>query len=273
MIPTQGVWGTPAEQAEYDSAQRARAAPAAGGPVSWRLERYATLPSTSDLCTTRATAGESAGLAVLAETQTTGRGSRGRQWLAPPGNLNLSVLLRPNLPAAEAGVFSLLAGLAVAEALQTFLPATAPTLKWPNDVLLGGAKLAGILIDAAPGARLLDWLVIGIGVNLLHTPDIAGRATTTLATHGAAITADDAATAILASLTAWLKILAESGPAPILEAWLARAHPLGTPLTIRTAQNTTTGTFAGLSPAGELLLAQNNHTARINTGDVLLGAA
>ena len=260
MTPTHGVWGL--------------LAPAAGGPVAWRLEHHPTLPSTSDLCTARAAAGEPAGLAVLAEAQTAGRGSRGRQWLAPPGNLNLSVLLRPSLPAAEAGVFSLLAGLAVAEALEAFLPPTnAPTLKWPNDVLLGGAKLAGILIDAAPGAKSLDWLVIGIGVNLLHAPNVAGRATTTLATHGRAITAADAATAIIASLAAWLEILGESGPAPILAAWLARAHKLGTPLTVRTAQSTVTGAFAGLSPTGELLLAQPNHIARINTGEILLGAA
>ncbi len=137
--------------------------------IHWRLESFEELGSTSDVCAARAKNSEAEGLAVLAYKQTAGRGSRGRSWQAPEGNLNLSVLLRPARPAAEAGMAALFAGIAVAEALEQFF--LAPTmLKWPNDVLLDGAKLAGILIDAAQNGPKLDWLVVGIGINLRHAP-------------------------------------------------------------------------------------------------------
>ncbi len=234
--------------------------------ITWRLEVFEELGSTSDFCIARAKAGEPEGLAIQALRQTAGRGSRGRSWQAPTGNLNLSVLLRPMLSAAQAGMFSLLAGVAVAEALATFF-APPTMLKWPNDVLLGGAKLAGILIDAAPAGPHLDWLAIGIGVNLRNAPEIAGRATTSLAQHGADISPQDAAQAILAGLSIWVDASAEQ----IQQAWLARAHPLGTALEVKGAYATQTGSFAGLSPAGELLLQTGNRIETISTGDIMLG--
>jgi BirA family biotin operon repressor/biotin-[acetyl-CoA-carboxylase] ligase len=134
---------------------------------NWRIEAFDELASTSDYCITRAKAGEPEGLAILAARQTAARGSRGRAWTAPEGNLNLSILLRPSIPAANSGIFPLTAGLAAAEAVNAFLPpGVAITLKWPNDLILAGHKLGGILIDAAPNGAKLDWLVIGIGVNL-----------------------------------------------------------------------------------------------------------
>ncbi len=235
---------------------------------AWRLQVFEQLDSTSDFCVTRAKAGEPAGLAVQALMQSAGRGSRGRSWQSLQGNLNLSVLLRPARPAAEAGMFSLLAGIAVAEALETFF-APPTSLKWPNDILLGGAKLAGILIDAAPSGENLDWLVIGIGVNLLAAPQISGRVTTSLAAHGVGIAPADAARAILGRLSHWQ----DADALQIRENWLARAHPVGTELQIRTAHRTQTGIFAGLSPAGELLLQTNDRIEPISTGEILLGLA
>lgn len=238
--------------------------------MNWRLEVFDTLPSSSDLCIERAGAGAPEGLAVLALAQTAGRGSRGRQWQAPPGNLSLSVLLRPHVAPAEAFVFPLLAGLAVADAVAGFLPGAAPMLKWPNDVLLGGGKLAGILIDAAPGSRSLDWLVIGIGINLAHAPDIPGRPATTLAAHGGQATPRQTAEALLPRLDFWLQRLA-AGPAAIIEAWQARAHPPGTELTVQTGDRRVTGLYAGLSAQGELLLRVEDRIDRFHTGDILLG--
>jgi BirA family biotin operon repressor/biotin-[acetyl-CoA-carboxylase] ligase len=237
----------------------------------WRLERYETLASTSDLCVARARTGEPEGLAVLAAAQTAGRGSRGRHWVAPAGNLNLSILLRPASPAAGAGIFALLAGLAVAEALQGFLPVAArATLKWPNDILLDGAKLGGILIDAAPVAEVLDWLVIGIGVNLETAPEIEGRPTTTLRAHGGHVAAGDAAAAVLDRMAGWLAILRDDGAAAVRAAWLARAHPLGVALAVRAGAETREGEFAGISATGALLLRRGGRVETINTGEVLL---
>ncbi len=235
--------------------------------IAWRLECFEELGSTSDLCAARAKEGEPEGLAIQALKQTAGRGSRGRAWQAPSGNLNLSVLLRPTRPAAQAGLFSLLAGIAVAEAIAKLAQGIPTLLKWPNDVLINGAKLAGILIDATPTGDRLDWLVIGIGINLTAAPQIPDRATTCLADHAALVSPRDAATAVLARLSYW-----HDQPGPDIQAaWLVRAHPVGTPLEIRSVHDTRSGAFAGLSPTGELLLAADDRIEPISTGDVMLG--
>jgi BirA family biotin operon repressor/biotin-[acetyl-CoA-carboxylase] ligase len=236
--------------------------------TGWRLEVFAELASTSTECTERARAGEAAGLAVMAHRQSAGRGSRGRVWQAPEGNLNLSVLLRPQRPAAEAGMFALLAGVAVAEALESLTP-LAVSLKWPNDVLLGGAKLAGILIDAAPAGAGLEWLVIGIGINLRAAPQIEGRLTTALGDQGIDLAPEPVAAAVLARLAHWQDAPADA----IVESWLCRAHPLGTQIEVRTGGQCLQGSFAGLSRTGELLLRSENRIETISTGEVLLGSS
>jgi BirA family biotin operon repressor/biotin-[acetyl-CoA-carboxylase] ligase len=236
--------------------------------IAWRLERYDELGSTSDECVARAKAGAAAGLAVQARRQVSGRGSRGREWTAPEGNLSFSFLLRPDRPAAEAGLFSLIAGIALVEALAPWSK-TLPMLKWPNDVLLDGAKLAGILIDAATDGAKIEWVVVGIGVNLAAAPDIAGRRTTSLRDHGGSLSADDAADAILARIAAWH----DAPGAKICESWQAWGHPVGTKLIVRGARGERHGAFAGLSDAGELLLQDKDRIEPISTGDILLGQA
>ncbi|MDE8347379.1 MAG: biotin--[acetyl-CoA-carboxylase] ligase, partial [Acidocella sp.] len=131
------------------------------------------------------------------------------------------------------------------------------------DLLLGGAKLAGILIDASPKGSALEWLVIGIGVNLAAAPQIPGRATTSLADHGIALGPQTAAAAILARIAQWRY----ASPAAIRAAWLTHAHPPGTRLIV----NDIEGRFAGLSPAGELLLETAGQIKHFNTGNVALG--
>ena len=241
--------------------------------ISWRLEIFGALASTSDTCIERAKSGAAEGLAVLALRQTAGRGSRGRTWTAMPGNLNLSVLLRPSAPASETALFPLLAGIAVADAVSAFLPDNAvPVLKWPNDVLLAGGKLAGILIDAEARASRLEWLVIGIGINLRHAPEIPGRLTTTLGAHGGEATPQAAADVLLDTLGLWLERFREAGPVVILEEWQRRAHPPGSELTVQRDSGAVTGRFAGLSEHGELLLEAENRIERFRTGEILLGS-
>jgi BirA family biotin operon repressor/biotin-[acetyl-CoA-carboxylase] ligase len=236
--------------------------------IAWRLESHATLASTSDEAVRRAKAGEAAGLAILALRQSAGRGSRGRSWTAPAGNLNLSILLRPARAMAEAGLFSLICGIAVAEALEG-LGARDLRLKWPNDVLLGEAKLAGILIDASAKQDRLEWLVAGIGVNLRAAPEIPGRATAALAAQGLVIPPETAAWAVLDRLALWL----EAAPAQIRAAWLARGPAPGAPLQLARGAEVLRGRFAGLSEAGELLLRREDRIEAVNTGEILLGGA
>jgi BirA family biotin operon repressor/biotin-[acetyl-CoA-carboxylase] ligase len=236
--------------------------------VNWRLRRYASLPSTSDLCVQLARGGEPDGLAVLAERQTAARGSRGRTWESLPGALCLSVLLRPRDPPAASGHWALLAALALHGALAPHAPAGSLGLKWPNDVLIGDCTLAkrkvgGILLDAATGEAGLDWLVIGFGANLAAAPDGAGALAAAPGPGGVAA-------AVLDQLDHWRRIRLVDGWAPIRAAWLALAHPAGTPLRIRTGGHDFGGAFDGLAEDGALLLRADGRVRAFATGDVLL---
>ncbi len=208
----------------------------------------------------------------MARLQERGRGSHGRQWVSIPGNLFLSVLLRPNGRARDGGLWSLLAGVAAAEAVEGLLPDRATlTLKWPNDLLLSGRKLAGILIDsAADSAGALEWLVIGVGMNLAAAPDVPGRETACLATVAAP---ENVAELVLARLAHWRALQAEQGFAPVREAWLARAAPVGAPMifTERSAE-CVRGSFAGLAEDGSLRLRTGGLLREFAVGEVSLRA-
>lgn len=214
--------------------------------------------------------GEPSGLAVLAHRQSQGRGSRGRAWDTPAGNLALSVLLRPDLPPRDAAQMSLLAGVAVAEAVQAFLPGAACALKWPNDLLLHGAKLAGILIETHGADGALDWLIIGIGVNLVHAPTVPGRATAALAHHVPAPTPDAFAAVLLDRLGHWLQTHARHGFAPIRAAWLMHAQPPGSAMSIKLGDQIIAGQFNGLGDDGSLHLQTPAGPRHFTAGDVLL---
>lgn len=241
-------------------------------PGGFRLQHYRELPSTSDLCIRLAAGGEPVGLAVLADEQTAGRGRNGRRWESPAGNLFLSVLLRPEGDAGEAARASLLAGVALFEALAGFLPAPAAlSLKWPNDLLLEGRKLAGILTESASHSDgKLAWLVIGFGANLVAAPAIPGRATACMrdATTTPPV-AEAVAHAVLAELAHWLAVQSREGFAAIRAAWLQRAHPPGTPLLVNRAGGSLSGQFAGLAESGALLLATASGITVCNAGEVL----
>ena len=227
-------------------------------PPAWRLNRHATLPSTQDAAHEAAHAGDAGRLAILADMQTAGRGSRGRTWIAPPGNLNLSVLLRPAPGRIEPGRWALLAAIALHEALSPY--ADPLMLKWPNDIMLHGAKLAGILIDSQPGEA--GFIVIGFGANLAEAPHIPDRPTTRLPPP--APPAEIIANRVLDALDSW-----GNHQIPCLvEAWLARAHPIGTLLDVQTHQRRVRGAFAGLTDAGELRVA--GESAAISSAEVFL---
>jgi BirA family biotin operon repressor/biotin-[acetyl-CoA-carboxylase] ligase len=219
--------------------------------TGWRLRIFDQLPSTSEFCRERALKGEPDYLAVMARRQTAGRGSRGRHWQSPPGNLALSLLLRPTERAREIGQWALLAGVALAEALEA-KPGGPMTLKWPNDLLLNGAKLAGILLDAESDADSgISWLIIGIGVNLAHAPPVEDRSVAAL---DGSIAPEALAWRIMERVAEWRRVRLSDGFAPIRAAWLRHAQPLGTEMTVKLASATLNGRFAGLNGDGNLLL-------------------
>ena len=240
----------------------------------WRLRSYASLDSTSDLCATLAAAGEPEGLAIMALRQTAGRGSRGRNWQSPVGNLYISVLLRPPGMLSEVGRWALLTAVALSDALAARLPDPGRlAVKWPNDVLLDQRKVAGILLDAtATPAGAIDWLVIGCGVNLAHAPQVPGRRTACVAEFAPPPTPKDMAAGLLERLAHWRSVRALEGFGPVRSAWLARAQPVGTKVQLSYNGRLLGGTFAGLADDGSLLLATGGRVEAFATGEILLQA-
>jgi len=197
----------------------------------------------------------------VALAQDAGKGRQGRQWQSLEGNFFGSTLvqLRPEDPPAAS--LALAAGLALIEALDIAAPERPLILKWPNDVMLGTAKLGGILLE-----RSGDRVVIGFGVNLAAAPQIEGRQTADL---GGAIAPKAFAPLLAASFTRLLQAWRSAEPEAFARAWLARAHPLGTALTVHTGQDETiSGTFAGIEPDGALRLHVGGDTQVIRAGDV-----
>jgi BirA family biotin operon repressor/biotin-[acetyl-CoA-carboxylase] ligase len=239
-------------------------------PPGWRLECHESLPSTACAIRARAEAGEAAGLAILARRQSAGRGRAGRGWSSPEGNLYLSLLLRPTAPARCSGQWGLLAGVALAEAAAARDPdAGALRLKWPNDLLRHGAKVAGILTEGALAADpppRMAWIAFGIGVNLAVAPRLPDRATATLAL---AEPPEAFAARLIARLDHWVAVQARDGFGPVRAAWEARGPSLGGAVAVRDGPATLTGRFAGLAPDGGLLLDTDQGRRHILAGEVL----
>ncbi|PCD03987.1 biotin--[acetyl-CoA-carboxylase] ligase [Sphingomonas spermidinifaciens] len=212
-----------------------------------------------------AAGGAEEGLWLRADRQTAGRGRQGRAWTSPPGNFYGSTLvrLRPSDPPPTS--LSLVAGVALHEAAGAYLPAPQPLrLKWPNDLLLGGAKLAGILLERIEAA-----VIVGIGVNLAHAPALPDRPTATL---DAAPTPADFAHTLAAAFARWLGRWRGEGLGAIREAWLARAHSLGAALRLHGPDgDAIEGLFDGLAADGALRLRlADGRTRVIHAGDVFL---
>jgi BirA family biotin operon repressor/biotin-[acetyl-CoA-carboxylase] ligase len=241
-------------------------------PTGFTLHAHDEIDSTNEEARRLAAAGAPHGTVVWARRQTAGRGRRGRSWVSEPGNLFVSFLLRPSRPAAEAAQISFLSALAVGEALDRFRPVdTALAYKWPNDVLLDGSKVSGILLESAAGGPSgLAWLVVGIGINLAHHPDDVERP----AAHVGAGAKPEAVLAVLAErLAHWLARWEREGFGPARDVWLARAAGLGGPVTVRLANETLDGLFEGLGPDGTLaLLLPDGSRRAIAAGDVFLPA-
>ncbi len=198
---------------------------------------------------------------ILAGFQTQGRGRRGRAWVSPAGNFHATLLDRPALPPARAALLSFAAALALAEALAALTSAgDRLALKWPNDVLLGGGKVAGILLESAGPAGRVAHLAIGIGVNLIAAPDPAAvepgavRPVSVLDETGHRIAPVALLDALAPAYARWSGRLAAEGFAPLRAAWLARAARLGQTIRVRTGQAGATGRFLTVDEAGALVL-------------------
>lgn len=245
-------------------------------PPGYTLVALGEVASTNDDAVRMAEAGVAAGQVVWAQAQTRGRGRHGRTWTSPPGNLYASVMLRPGCSLVAASGLSLVAGLALAEALQRLGPGGLELkLKWPNDVLLGGAKVAGILVESGGvgGQERADWVVIGSGVNLASAPAGTPYPATSLAAAGCA---DLPPALVLESylerLDHWYRVWRREGFEAVRRAWLVHSFGLGRGIRLRLAHEELAGRFVDLTATGGLLLEQDDGRRReVVAGDVVYG--
>ena len=240
-------------------------------PQNYRLHHLEETDSTNEEARRLAIAGADAPLWILADRQTKGRGRRGREWQAPAGNLTATLLLRPDRPLAQCAQLSFVAALAAGEMITQHAPSVDVALKWPNDVLAQGRKIAGILLESAGnGPARPDWLAVGIGANLAAHPAEVEFPATSLAALDVKVPGPKEALASLAAHWArWYEVWMERGFTPIRDAWLVRAAGLGTRIRARLADGETHGMFEGIDEGGALLLRENPARLRvISAGDV-----
>ena len=229
--------------------------------------------STNDEAKRLAAAGAPEGALVWAWQQTAGRGRHGRAWVSEPGNLFCSLVLRPRCDALTATQLSFVTAVAVCQALTACAAAAGPfCTKWPNDILVDRRKIAGILLESQPqAAGVLDWLVIGVGVNVVSFPKDAAWPAMSLRAQGCAATGvDEVLEAFAERFEAWYARWHAEGFAPAREAWLEGAAGLGERIEVRLPSQTLCGTFVTLDPAGALVLqTEDGERHTISAGTVV----
>ncbi|MEZ0225264.1 MAG: biotin--[acetyl-CoA-carboxylase] ligase [Alphaproteobacteria bacterium] len=237
-------------------------------PPPLSLVELESVGSTNDHAKQLARNGYPHGTIVWAHQQTAGRGRQGNTWTSMPGNLFMTMILRPEKNAAVTGQMSFVSAVALAETLKEWVPPSVTVaLKWPNDVLLGGKKAAGILLEAdSSGVHDVGWMIVGIGVNITAAPD--GAACLKDFGHGGL-----EAGLVLEKLAKRLKTLYEiwrkTGFDLIRNEWMGYAHNIGATINVRLPRETISGKFIGIDTSGALQLEMQDGSRKdISSGEV-----
>lgn len=238
--------------------------------LMWNPLLLAETASTNDVAREQGRKGAKAGFVVAASRQTRGRGRLGRNWESPPNRgLYVSILLRSDLAMTEAGRLTILSSVAAMDAVEA-VAGFRPQIKWPNDLLVNGRKLAGLLIETEPSGARLAFAVVGIGINVKHetddfSPEVRGLATSLRLVTGESFRRADV---LVALLQAFERRLARPF-AEAREAWAASSLTLGQRVTLTTARGTKHGQAVGLDESGALLLRGNSGEVEVVTaGDM-----
>jgi BirA family transcriptional regulator, biotin operon repressor / biotin---[acetyl-CoA-carboxylase] ligase len=238
------------------------------------LHCFEELGSTNDHAKALAEEGAVHGEVVIAEAQTSGRGRRGRAWVSPAHrNASFSVILRPALPPVRASELTLLASVAVCDALRQ--AGVRAGIKWPNDLLAGGRKIAGILTELSAEPEQVHWVVVGIGVNVNATlddfpPELRGEVTSIAIERGEPAPRALFVAACLTALEDWLDRHEEEGFEPIRQAWRERSDTLGREVVVRAEGREVSGVAEDIDATGALLVRAGGTLERILSGDVQL---
>lgn len=228
--------------------------------------------STNDDLKELAEKGALEGTVIRADSQSMGRGRRSRPWVSPPGNLYMSLLLRPQVPSTVLSQLSFVSALALAKAVGSFLPTTHPLrLKWPNDLLYNAKKVGGILIESqSHDSQVIDWVVVGMGLNLQSHPQGTTYPATDLfsETH-LSLQPDHVMDTLLKTMdilyTQWL----EKGFSLLREEWSKWAYGIGQEIQLVTDQKTLTGTYLGIDDQGSLKIKLEDTSIKtVRSGDV-----
>lgn len=250
--------------------------------MNFRIERLGDVDSTMDAAHARARAGAEEGLWLLAERQTAGRGRQGRSWLSPEGALAASLVLRPErrrpgLGPARAATLSFIVSLALRDALRALGLGATIALKWPNDVLVEGGKIAGVLLESE-GAGPSAHLALGVGLNLRSAPsweDLPPEAlrAASLGEHGIDVAPEHALAALGAAFAPRYERWLVEGFAGQREEWLASAAGLGGPIEARSVGATLRGRFTDVDAEGALVIDTGRGRKRVLAADVFLPGA
>jgi BirA family transcriptional regulator, biotin operon repressor / biotin---[acetyl-CoA-carboxylase] ligase len=236
---------------------------------------FQEIGSTNSKAMQMAAKGAEEGTLLIAETQTGGKGRLGRKWFSPSGvNLYLSLILRPPIDCAQATILTLLAGIAVAQAIRERSDLTAD-LKWPNDVLIGEKKVAGILAELAADGQVIKHLVLGIGLNVnseasMFSPELSKTATSLKIESGQTMSRLEMLETLVNQLERWYTVFLDQGPTPILKEYSRLSRTLGRQIQVVCHDKVLKGEAVGLAPNGGIVLREENGTTiTILTGDVI----
>jgi len=246
-------------------------------PPAYRLITLDTVDSTNAEARRLAALGEEQapdGTLVWAKEQTTGRGRRGRKWESPRGNLYCSLILRPEVPAEQAAQLSFVGALAACDALSALCePGQIVQCKWPNDILLNGDKIGGLLLEAETGgARAPEWVIMGLGINVARHPANVEFPATSLRASGWEATEVDCLEAFSRHFMTWTNTWLDQGFAAVRKSWLWRCKGIGDKIEVRLANKTMKGVFKDIDADGALLLKSGKREHRIAAGDVFFAA-
>jgi len=240
----------------------------------YHLLSYDVLDSTNEEAKRLAAGGGAHGAVIWAKRQTSGRGRMGREWVSAEGNLFVSVLLSPPKPLADCSQLSFVAALAAAETLEGIVDDKDISCKWPNDVLCGGKKIGGILLEAFTTmdefGKERQWVVVGVGINVDSHPEHVMFPATCLRQEGVEIiSAKIVLSRFIHNFIHEYDIWVKKGFVPVHKAWMERAYRLGHATEVIVGENQLDGVFDGIDPSGRLLLkAPSGAITGITAGDV-----
>jgi BirA family biotin operon repressor/biotin-[acetyl-CoA-carboxylase] ligase len=240
-------------------------------PPGYRLIAYDSIDSTSDEAKRLAREGAAEGTLLWALEQTAGRGRRGRVWVSPPGNFYASLILRPDCPPSRAAQLSFVTALAIGGALSTICPKTGLSYKWPNDVLINGRKVAGVLLESEMiGHGGPSFVVVGVGVNLTAAPqDTEFPATSILQEGWERLPPTVMLESFAEHFRSWEMRWQMEGFAPVRDTWLAAAAiSRGEPIVVRLEAASLHGCFLDIDGEGALLLETAGERRQVAAGEV-----